>query len=266
MKNLLLSEAIGDIAGVPYEFGNKRTKDYDSVNLTLPSGTYSDDTVCTFAVAEALIKNIDVALNLYKRCRMEPRRGYGGKFRHWVNNPKITPAYGSWGNGSAMRVSSVGWLADTPGECLCLATKTALPTHDHPYAIKGAFVAAEAIRLIRKSPTTWTSDIMNLLRNYYPSYSNMSYELLQEDYKFDSSCEGTVPAVLIALLESNSYSDALKLAIALGGDADTLAAIIGPMAYALYKNIPQELVDNAVSKLPDWMLEVNREFDKYVES
>ena len=110
MKNLLLSEAIGDISGKPYEF-HYRTKEYDAVNLLHPKNDYTDDTVCTFACAEALMNGLDVAETLWRRCREEPYRGYGGGFMRWLTGREVKPAYGSYGNGSAMRVSSAGFMA-----------------------------------------------------------------------------------------------------------------------------------------------------------
>lgn len=257
MKNLLLSAAIGDISGMPYEF-EFRTKDYNAIDLLLKGNTYTDDTVCTFACAEALMHNEDVAECLHTRCREDFHRGYGGRYFRWLINPEVTPAYNSFGNGSAMRCSVAGFLAKTKEECIDLATKTALPTHNHPEGIKGAVATALAIfygmqgkdkDFIRK----------NVLDEYYPDWSNLLYEDIKPDYSFNETCQLTVPAALICFLESKDYVDCVTLAIALGGDADTLAAISGPMAYAFYKDMPQELIDNAKTKLPKWMLDLDDE-------
>ena len=262
MKNLLLSEAIGDIAGMPYEFSG-RTKDYNSVNLLLPSNTYTDDTVCTFACAEALLKKLDMAKNLRDRCRADFNRGFGGRFARWLMAKDIQPSYHSYGNGSGMRVSSAGFMAKSVEECIDLATQTALPTHDHPEGIKGAVATALAIHygmagkdkdFIRK----------HVLDEYYPDWSALTYARIKPEYDFDETCQRTIPVALICFLESNDYEDCLKSAIALGGDSDTLAAIAGPMAYAYYKDIPEALIANAKAKLPKWMLEVNEEFDQLV--
>lgn len=262
MNNLLISSAIGDIAGMPYEF-HHRTKNYDDVKLVWSDGTYTDDTVCTFACAEALLNNIDMAQNLWSRCRQDPYRGYGGRFARWLfDNDGPTEAYNSFGNGSAMRVSAAGFLANTEDECIDLATRTAMPTHNHPEGVKGAVATALAIfhamqgkdkDFIRK----------NVLEKYYPEWKR-TYREFHPDFFFDETCMLTVPPALVCFLESKDYIDCLKLAIALGGDSDTLAAIAGPVAYAFYREIPQPLIDNARKLLPKWMLNVSDQLDTLV--
>ena len=259
MRNLLLSAAIGDISGVPYEFEG-RTKDYDAVNLLNPHNKYSDDTVCTFACAEALLDNKDMAECLWRRCREDAFRGYGGRFMLWLCSNIIQPSYHSFGNGSAMRVSAAGFLARTEEECIDFATRTAMPTHDHPEGIKGAVATALAIFYCMQGKDKDFIRI-NVLDRYYPSWSGKTYDGIKPDFYFDETCQLTVPASIICFLESEDYADCITLAIALGGDADTLAAIAGPIAYAFYKTMPQELIDNAKSKLPKWMLELNDRFD-----
>ena len=256
---MLLSAAIGDISGMPYEF-HLRTKDYEAVNLLHPQNTYTDDTVCTFACAEALLKNTDVAQNLWQRCRLDYDRGYGGRFFTWLCAPVVQPAYNSYGNGSAMRVSAAGFMASDEKQSVELATKTALPTHNHPEGIKGAVATALAIHY---AMTGRDKDFIhdNVLNTYYPDWARLRYVDIQPGYRFDETCQRTVPAALICFLESKDYADCLKLAIALGGDADTLGAITGPIAYAFYKEMPDELIKNAKNKLPQWMLDTNDEFD-----
>jgi len=264
MKNLLLSAAIGDISGVPYEFSG-RTKDYSKVDLLNPKNTYSDDTVCTFACAEALLDQKDMAERLHTRCREDWHRGYGGRFRQWLILPEVTPSYRSFGNGAAMRCSAAGFLARTEEECIEMATQTALPTHDHPEGIKGAVATALAIFYAMKGKD---KDFIrtNVLDKYYPDWSNVAYADFHSTFEFNEICQRTVPPALICFLESKDYADCITLAIALGGDADTLAAIAGPMAYAYYKEMPEELVSNARTKLPQWMLDLNDRFDIAVES
>lgn len=262
MKNLLLSAAIGDIAGQPYEFGG-RTKNYDAVNLLLKNNTYTDDTVCTFACADSLLHNIDMAKSLHTRCRADFFRGFGGCFGRWLMAMEIQPPYESFGNGSAMRVSAAGFMAKTEEECIDMATQTALPTHNHPEGIKGAIATALAIlyAMQGKDKDFIRKEVLN---KYYPTWAALTYNEIKPDYDFDETCQQTVPAALICFLESKDYVDCLKLAISLGGDADTLGAISGPIAYAFYKYMPEELIENAKSKLPEWMLEVNDELDAYV--
>lgn len=261
LRNRLLSVAVGDIAGMPYEFVG-RTKDYGKVDLLRADSSYTDDTVCTFACAEALLHRTDMATSLWNRGRADFDRGFGGRYAQWLKAPEMAPSYHSYGNGSAMRCSAAGFMAQSKEECIELATRTALPTHDHPEGIKGAVATALAIfyalqgegkAFIRR----------RVLDEYYPDWSRKTYGEIRPDYFFDVTCQRTVPAALICFLESSDYVDCLKLAIALGGDADTLAAIAGPMAYACYKEMPENLVDNAKKKLPQWMLCLNDEFDRY---
>ncbi len=261
LKNLLLSEAIGDIAGQPYEFYG-RTKDYAEVDLLRSDNDYTDDTVCTFACAEALLHHKDMAETLWCRGRDDFHRGFGGRYAKWLMSTAVRPSYHSFGNGSAMRCSAAGFMAKTPEECIDLATQTAMPTHDHPEGIKGAVSTALAIHYALRGES---KDFIrkNVLDKYYPDWSDKTYKRIKPGYYFDETCQQTVPAALICFLESLDYTDCLKLAIALGGDADTLAAIAGPIAYAFYKEMPEELVDNAKRKLPQWMFELNDEFDEY---
>jgi uncharacterized protein (DUF1810 family)/ADP-ribosylglycohydrolase len=263
MKNLLLSAAIGDISGMPYEFEG-RTKNYNSVDLLNPRNTYTDDTVCTFACAEALIHGRDMAERLWTRGREHIRRGFGGMFFRWLCMQEITSPYNSFGNGSAMRVAAAGFLATSEEECISLATQTALPTHNHPEGIKGAVATALAIYWAMEGRDKAFIK-RNVLAKHYPDWAELTYEEVKLDYDFDETCQKTVPAAIISFLESEDYADCVKLAIALGGDADTLAAIAGPMAYAHYKHMPEELIANAMDKLPAWMLSINSEFDKVVE-
>ena len=262
MNNLLLSAAIGDIAGSIYERRFHRTKDYDSVTIFAPGARFTDDTVCTFACAEALTDGLDMAQNLWRRCNQHPFAGYGGKFRQWLASPNPQP-YGSFGNGSAMRCSGAGWLAKSETECVEMATATALPTHDHPEGVKGAVATALAIFHLKNGRgKAYVRE--HVLERYYPDWATKSYAEIKPGYRFDSTCQGSLGPAIIAFLESKDYTDCLKLAIALGGDADTQAAIAGPMAYALYGEMPETLVAEALKKLPGWMLQVNDRFDKAV--
>lgn len=262
LKNLLLSVVIGDISGMPYEFGD-RTKDYHAINLLHPYNTYTDGTVCTFACAEALLHNKSMAMCLWMRGREDPNRGYGGRYAYWLHTAPIPPSYHSFGNGSAMRCAAAGFMAQTKEQCIELATLTALPTHDHPEGIKGAVATALAIYYAMHDKDK-AFIRRNVLGYYYSEWMYKAYTDIQPTYQFDETCQQTVPAALICFLESRNFADCLKLAIALGGDADTLAAIAAPMAYAHFRQMPKELINNAKRKLPQWMLALNDEFDNSV--
>lgn len=249
---------------MPYEFTPE--KDYDSIILWQGTNDYTDDSVCTFACAEAIVFKLDMGDNLAKRCLADPNRGYGGRFSNWLSCADRKPYY-SFGNGSAMRCCAAACLASSREECVELATKTAEPTHNHPEGIKGAIVTALTIyNLLHGADKNYVK--RHILAVYYPKWSDLQYADIHEDYCFDETCMLTVPAAIICFLESKNFEDCLKLCIALGGDADTLAAIAAPMAYAFYKNMPQELVDNVKNILPKWMIALNKEIvtDDYRES
>ena len=257
-----MSAAIGDIAGSAYEGRSHRTKDYHSVKMFSSRAHFTDDTVLTFACAEAFLDGKDMAFNMWKCGKEHPLAGFGSKFKLWLASHDPKP-YNSFGNGSVMRCSSAGWLAHSEEECIRLATETAMPTHNHPECIKGAVVTALAIYYLHngKDKNFIREQVLN---PNYPEWKERSYAEFHDSYTFNSTCPGSVGPAIICFLESMDYVDCLKLAISLGGDADTLAAIAGPMAYAYYKEMPDSLVYAALKKLPDWMVEVNHRFDKQV--
>ena len=262
MKNYLMSAAVGDIAGSAYEGRSHRTKDYDAVKLFSSRAHFTDDTVLTFACAEAFLDGKDMAWNLWKCAHEHPGVGYGSQFKRWLASHDMLP-YGSFGNGSAMRCSSAGWLARSEEECIRLATETAAPTHNHPEGIKGAVVTALAIYFL-KNGCGKDAIKEQVLAKYYPEWSDRSYDDIHPSFTFNSTSPGTVGPAIICFLDSTDYVDCIKKAIALGGDADTLAAISGPMAYAFYKEMPDSLVYAALKKLPDWMVAVNEQFDNRI--
>lgn len=262
MENYLMSVAIGDIAGSAYEGRAHRTKDYNQVKMFSSRAHFTDDTVLTFACAEAFIDQLDMTMNLWKCANEHRHAGFGSRFKLWMASHKPQP-YRSLGNGSAMRCSPAGWLAKSEEECIRLAHETAAPTHNHPEGFKGAEATALAIfhlkngrdkQFIRK----------HILDKYYPDWSNKKYAEIHDSFAFNSTCAGTVGPAFICFIESEDYVDCIKLAISLGGDADTLAAIAGPMAYAYYKKMPDALVFQAMKKLPVWMVEVSERFDEVV--
>ena len=262
MNNYLISEAVGDIAGSVSEFGRKRTKDQSKVKIFAPGVRFTDDTVMTFACAEALLDGADPGEVMWRRGREHPTVGFGGMFRRWLASPSPRP-YGSFGNGSAMRVSAAGWLASSEEECVRMATGTALPTHNHPEGVKGAVVTALAVWHLRQgADKQFIRD--EVLNRYYPMWAGRSYADIVPGYRFDPTCEGSVGPAIISFIESSDYKDCIRKAIALGGDADTLAAIAGPMAYAYYGEMPQPLVGRALEMLPGWMLEVSARLDERV--
>lgn len=264
MKNRLLSAAIGDIAGSAYEHEARRIKEYDKVKMFSSRARFTDDTVLTFACAQALSHNLDMTTTLWIYGNLHPKAGYGKKFKEWMNSNNPIPT-ASAGNGVAMRCSAAGWLAASKEECINMATATAAPTHNHPDGFKAAVATALSIYYLKIGKgKRYVRE--NTLKRYYPAWAELSYKDIHDTYNFTTKAEKTVPAAIICFLESKSYYDCIKLAIALGGDSDTLAAIAGPMAYAYYKEIPQDLVDKAYDMLPEWMKKVNEDFDKICET
>jgi len=248
----MLGAIIGDIVGSIYEWHNIKTKDFP---LFGNGCGFTDDSVMTFAVAEGLMNGgaSNDYINAMKRLgRMYPNAGYGGLFRQWLFTDDSNP-YNSWGNGSAMRVSPVGWFFDTLEETENAAEISAAVTHNHPEGIKGAQATAAAIFLARNG--TPKDEIKSHVGNKYGYNLSRTLDEIRPSYKFDESCIGTVPEAIIAFLESASFEDAIRNAISLGGDSDTLAAITGSIAEAAY-GVPEEIADKAVSLLDAPLLDV----------
>lgn len=236
----------GDYVGSVYEFDNIKTKEFELCN---PRASITDDSYMTIAVASACLSYADhhdydeftreVGRELHRIGRLYPfpMGGYGSKFREWLTSRDPKP-YGSWGNGSAMRVSACAWVADSLSEAEKLGWNSALPTHDHPDAMLGAKATAGCIYLARTGKSK--NYILRYLRNYfYPM--DKTLDEIRPTYEFDGSCLGTVPVAVQAFLESNSFEDAIRNAISIGGDSDTIAAITGSIAEAYY-GMPEELV------------------------
>ena len=255
MKNYLISEAIGDIAGSAYEGRTHRIKDYDKVKMFSSRAHFTDDTVLTFACAEAFIDHLDMTMNLWKCANEHRHAGFGSRFKLWMQSHHPQP-YRSLGNGSAMRCSSAGWLAQTEEECIRMAHETAAPTHNHPEGFKGAEATAVAIWLARQG---WKIPEIraHVVENYYPM--DFTLDEIRPTYHMDESCQGSVPQALEAFFESTSFEDAVRNAVSIGGDSDTIAAIAGSVAEA-YWGVPKDLAAKAESYLEPEMVQVLKTF------
>ena len=256
---------LGNMIGAPYEFDRSpKTKDFPLFG----SGTeFTDDSVMTIAVAHALLSSTgttEAALYPSLVSSMQtwghryPNAGYGLRFYRWLRARKPEP-YGSYGNGSAMRVSSVGWLYDTLDETRRVAALTAEVTHNHPEGIKGAEATASAIFLAR---TGHSKDEIKayIIRNFDYDLSRTCDEI-RPTYHHVESCQQTVPEAITAFLEGRDFEDVIRTAVSLGGDCDTLTCIAGSMAEAYY-SVPDELVAACRDRLPEDMLTVLDLFDK----
>ena len=276
----MLGAIIGDIAGSKYEFNN--TFDYD-FEMFGGGCDFTDDTICTVAIADAILNGRNYQESLLDWCHRypSPKGAYGGRFAAWIRSLDPQP-YNSFGNGSAMRVSPVAWLFDDLSQVLEEAEKTALPTHNHPEGIKGAKAVAHAIWYFRKSKFSEESKdseneetkglknenakaskdenetiqgFMSIARSYYEDFDTRVYP----KGKFDETCMDAVPLSFYLLSQASSFEDAIRLAISHGGDSDTIGAIVGSIAEARF-GIPQEMKEKALSYLPDDMKDIWKQF------
>lgn len=247
----MIGAIIGDVVGSQFEFINYTSKDQMFKDYHFEYFTDkckpTDDTVLSIAVAESILNNKTHLLHqsLKEYGRKYPNAGYGGSFLNWLASENHEP-YNSYGNGSAMRVSSVGWFFDTKEDVMKYAEITANPTHNHPEGVKGAQAIAMAIFLARnkKSKTI----IKNTIQNLFDYNLDRTLDEIRPTYQFSATCQETVPEAIIAFLESESFEDCLKKAISIGGDSDTIACMACSIAEAYYgiETIPQNLIDGAL--------------------
>ena len=248
---------IGDICGSIYEFNNFKTDNPGEIQLIDPRCFFTDDTVLTCAIMDAVLSKWNYKKALYRWANKYPKRGYGQGFALWYTSFLPKP-YNSFGNGSAMRVSSIGWAFDTIEETLAEAKRSAEVTHNHPEGIKGAQAVAAAIFLARHGRSK--ESIKKCIEDTFGYNLHRTLKDIRPQYTFSGSCQGTVPEAIIAFLESNDFTGAIQNAISLGGDADTLACITGSIAEAYYKDIPVELKEFAEQNLGREMINLVHKF------
>lgn len=257
---------LGDIIGSPYEFDKSgKTKDFP---LFIPKSRYTDDSMMTIAVGDALMDTLGkdretrrnaIVRYMQKWGRRYADAGYGGMFLQWLHARKPQP-YNSWGNGSAMRVSSAGWLFETLEETKIAAEDTAAVTHNHPEGIKGAVAVATVIWLARNQSTK--AQIRKIVeKEFYPL--RKTCDQIRPGYHFDVSCQGTVPPAITAFLEGESFEDVIRTAVSLGGDCDTLTCIAGAMAEAYY-GVPDNLKTECRKRIEPDMRKVLDRFESIV--
>ena len=252
----MLGAIVGDIIGSVYEGWPIKTKNFD---FFIPGTTYTDDTVLTVAVADAILHHKDYKKLILKYGRRYPSAGYGRSFSKWLDATNPQP-YNSWGNGSAMRVSPIGFAFSSNIQVLEEARKSAVITHNHPEGIKGAEAVALAVYLARTGYSK--QEIEDEIEKLFGYDLGRSIDDIRDDYMYNLSCQHSVPESIIAFLESTDYEDAIRNAISLGGDADTMACIAGGIAQAYYKFIPVELITAATEYLPQPFLRIIEEFDE----
>ncbi len=251
----MIGAIAGDIIGSVFESHPIKTTAFP---LFSEASRFTDDTVLSIAVADAILNNIDYAAALKSYGRKYPRAGYGMSFYNWMQSSDLKPYY-SWGNGSAMRVSPVGFAFDATKDVLSEAERTAAVTHNHPEGIKGAQATALAIYLARQGNDK--AAIREQISNRFDYNLNTTLAEIRPNYFFDVSCQGSVPQSIIAFLESNNFEDAVRLAISLGGDSDTMGCIAGGIAQAYYGKIATGIIEQVRQRLPVSLLRVVDQFN-----
>lgn len=248
----MIGAIVGDIVGSRFEFNNTNDPNF---TLFTEECSFTDDSICTLAIGYALVNGISYEESIRYWCSMfkYPMGGYGGSFASWLASDHPQP-YNSYGNGSAMRVSPVAWWFDTLEDVQREAEETALPTHNHPEGVKCAVATATAIFLARKHGK---SAMLAAMTEFYPQW----VEPLYGRNKFDETCQGTMPVVFGIINKANGFEEAIRDAIAVGGDSDTIGAIVGSIAEAIW-GIPKVISDVALVYLPAIMESNVAEFYK----
>jgi ADP-ribosylglycohydrolase len=250
----LLGAIAGDVIVSVYEFAGQKKYDFP---LFSAGSQITDDSVLTIAVADAILHQRSYLECIREYALAYPDNSYGGNFRTWMYSDDPRP-YNSFGNGSAMRVSAVGWAFDTLEDVLLEAERSAAVTHNHPEGIKGA--QATALCVYRGRRGEGRENIKREVQTRFDYDLERTLDEIRPSYKFNEICQQTVPEAIIAFLESDGYEDAVRKAISLGGDADTLAAITGAFAEAYYGGVPAEIVDEVLKRLPVELKSVVNEF------
>ena len=254
----IIGAIIGDVVGSVYEFDSIKTKEFP---LFSKYSQFTDDTVMTLAIAnwllvdksskEVLIDSLKYFGNKYINA------GYGGRFIKWLVQQSPEP-YGSWANGSAMRVSPCAWVSESLEESQNLAKLSAIVTHNHPEGIKGALATSDAIYLAKTGSSK--TEIKNHIEKEYDYDLSRNLDDIRPKYSFDVSCKGSVPEAIICFLQAHDFEDTIRNAISLGGDADTQAAIAGSIASA-YWDVSDELCFDALNYLDGFLLDIFNEFE-----
>lgn len=250
----MIGAIAGDVIGSSYEHHAVKTIDFE---LFTPASRFTDDSVCTIALADAILTDGDFRRILKDYCLRYPHAGYGDRFRQWLYSPD-GEAYHSFGNGAAMRVSPLGFACQSESEVLLKAKQSAEITHNHPEGIKGAQATALVVFLAAHAADKTTIQREIASRFQY----NLDRKLadIRPTYSFDVTCQGSVPEAILAFLESNSYEESVRLAISLGGDADTQACIAGGIAQAYYRDIPSFILQSTLELLTPEMRETVADF------
>ncbi len=250
----MLGAIVGDIVGSIYEFNNIKTTEFPLFDTGC---SFTDDSILTVALAEAILRDCDYTALLKAYYHRYPYGGYGGMFHAWASSADSQP-YNSWGNGAAMRISPVGWAFGNLKDVLSAAKKYTEITHNHPEGIAGAQATAAAIFMARTGASK--EDIRSYVAESFGYDLSRTCATIRPTYRFNESCRQTVPEAIIAFLDSSDFENAIRLAISLGGDSDTLACITGSIAEAFYGGVPAPIAAQAIECLDDELREIVLEF------
>ena len=251
----MIGAIAGNVIGSVHRYLGTKTATFP---LFDPRCHFTDDTVLTVATAWAILTDIPYGMAYHMFGRRYPFARYGESFAGWLKSPRPRP-YGSWSNGSAMRVSPVGWAFHTREDVLREAQRSAAFTHDHPEGIKGAQATALAVFLARSGASK--EDIRDELSELFDYDLRRNIDQIRDGYQWDMSCRGSVPEAIIAFLDATYFEDAIRLAVSLGGDADTQAAIAGGIAQAFYRRVPALIAVKVRNRLPAEFIDVIDQFD-----
>jgi ADP-ribosylglycohydrolase len=252
----IIGAVAGDVIGSVYEWNNKRSIEFP---LFVKQSTFTDDTVMTMAVVDCVLNNKSFKETLWIYGGDYPHRGYGGMFAEWLRGTDMKP-YNSFGNGSAMRVSAIGFAFNSLEEVLEMAKQSAEITHSHPEGIKGAQAVATAIFLAKNNKSR--AEIKNYVETTFGYNLDETIDEIRPKYRFNETCQGSVPQAIRAFLESSDYENAIRLAISIGGDSDTIACMAGGIAAAFYKEIPEAIVTGVVARLPVEFIDLLNQFEE----
>lgn len=235
----MIGAIIGDIVGSYWEFREEKVGKGEEVDLFRTESTITDDSILTVATAEAILFKSFYSSSYQRYCRSFPAYGYGPSFMEWAhtNSGYLKESY-SWGNGSAMRVSPIGWAFDSPQRVMQEAQQSACVSHCHPEGIKGAQATAMAVYMARIGSSK--AEIIEFMQDWFEYDLDLNLDTLHEEYSFDVSCQGTVPVALACVLQADSFEQTLRNGLYVGGDSDTLLAIAGAIAEPLY-GVPEAL-------------------------
>ncbi|MFZ4798480.1 MAG: ADP-ribosylglycohydrolase family protein [Bacteroidia bacterium] len=252
----MIGAIAGDVIGSVYEFRNVKTTVFP---LFTEKSTFTDDTVLTIAIADSIVNGKAYGDTLHCYGREYLRRGYGPAFYQWLLSDHPQP-YGSYGNGSGMRVSPVGFAYHSLEKVIEEAEKSAVVTHNHPEGIKGAQAIAGAIFMAKSGALK--DDIKSFISDRFAYDLSFSLDEIRATYEFSASCQGSVPQAIVAFLESSDYENCIRLAISIGGDSDTIACMAGGIAAAFYNFIPDAILIETFKRLPGKFIQIIKQFSE----